>query len=137
MELQEGCRVQPAWTTASERLDTAKALHPGCRPERQWAGVQDLHLFHRVYTVTPTNGDSHCHTFFTALHVWVGTWRMQRVSACGGGRGETGLQLNVNDKINSELLGECRVHGLEKTEYYIELKIKQLTVPWNFQKIYQ
>ena len=89
MELQEGCRVGPAWTTASERHDAANALHPGCRPERHWAGVPDLQGF-RFYATLVSQG-LHCHTnkwrlslqhLFTALHVWEGTWRMQRVSAC-------------------------------------------------------
>ena len=95
------------------------------------------HSFHRVYTVTPTNGDSHCNTYLLLCMYGKEPGECSvclRVCVCVG---ETGLQLNVNDKINSELLGECRVHGLEKTEYYIELKIKQLTVPWNFQKIFQ
>ena len=35
-----------------------------------------------------------------------------------------GLQLRKNDKINDELLNECRIYSMEKTRYDIELKIK-------------
>jgi hypothetical protein len=35
-----------------------------------------------------------------------------------------GLQLRTNDKINDELLNECRIYSMNKTGYDIELKIK-------------
>lgn len=35
-----------------------------------------------------------------------------------------GLQLRLNDKINDELLNECRKYSMEKTGYDIELKVK-------------
>lgn len=35
-----------------------------------------------------------------------------------------GLQLRLNDKINDELLNECRLYSMEKTGYDIELKVK-------------
>ena len=46
-----------------------------------------------------------------------------------------GLQLRTNDKINDELLNECRIYSMNKTGYDIELKIKpfdsQLELPEN------
>lgn len=47
-----------------------------------------------------------------------------------------GFQLIKNDKINDELLNECRLYALEKTGYDIPLKIKpfdnQLSLPEDF-----
>lgn len=42
-----------------------------------------------------------------------------------------GLQLRVNDRINDELLNECRLYSMEKTGYDIELKIKPFDSPLN------
>lgn len=47
-----------------------------------------------------------------------------------------GLQLRTNEKINDELLDECRLYALEKTGYDIELKVKPfdclLDLPHNY-----
>jgi P4 family phage/plasmid primase-like protien len=48
-----------------------------------------------------------------------------------------GLQLRTNDKINDELLDECRLYAFNKTGYNIQLKIKPfdnpLELPYNFK----
>jgi len=48
-----------------------------------------------------------------------------------------GLQLRMNDKINDDLLNDCRLYTLDKTGYDIELKIKpfdnKLDLPDNYE----
>ena len=48
-----------------------------------------------------------------------------------------GLQLRKNDKINDELLNECRIYTMKKTGYDVELKIKPfdsiLELPQNIE----
>jgi len=48
-----------------------------------------------------------------------------------------GLQLRANDKINDELLNECRLYSMEKTGYDIELKIKPFDSPLELPENYE
>jgi hypothetical protein len=47
-----------------------------------------------------------------------------------------GLQLRTNDKINDELLNECRLYALDKTGYDIQLKIKPFDNKLNLPETY-